>query len=476
MDWLEALSMPAMVWRVHGEDPGELELTAANSEAGRTVYDITKFIGCRIKDTWPAVLELAEEHNTAHATMRVWESGKMESISDIPFGQPESNIPPTIYDVRITKLDDDHVLFVYEAKATPSVNLDKYFTIDRKLKMLEQLPGYLMELDNEGVLINLNRVHPDLDASEEDFVRRPHWDGVESEKHRKLIEDRFRCFLKTEDQEPFEFRGVPEGKWYRMWYRRVDPWSVAAIAIDITKQKEYEQEIVERNLELARSNEDLSQFAYVASHDLQEPLRTITSYLDIIREELGDDLEEELAEYMGFVAEASGRMKELIQGLLRYSRVETRGASMEALDLNSNLAMTTKMFRSHPVEFEVDKMPTVVGDPTQVRQVFENLISNSIRYRKPGTEAHVHLRYIGLQEGMHEFAVKDDGIGIDPEYHEMIFHIFKRLHTRQEYEGTGIGLALVRRIIDRHGGKVWVNSALGEGAEFHFTLPACHEN
>lgn len=467
--------MPAIVWQVHGDDSGELELVAANQAASQAVYDITQYVGCRIKDTWPAVLDLLEEHNTARASLRVLETGDKESLMDIPFGQPDKGIPPAIYDVHVTRLDEDHVLFLYEAKATPSVNLDKYFTIDRKLKMLEQLPGYIMEMDNEGVIVNLNRVHPRLEASEDDFTRRKHWEDLDSEKDRKLVREKFQAFLETEDKEPFEFRGLPSGSWYRMWYRRVDPWTIAGIAIEITKQKQYEQEIVERNLELARSNEDLSQFAHVASHDLQEPLRTITSYLDIIRDELGGGLDDELSEYMGFVAEASARMKELIQGLLRYSRVETMGASMEAIDLNVKLAMTIRIFRSHPVEFRVDRLPTVVGDPTQVRQVFENLISNSIRYRKPGTDAQVHIKYVGLQDGMHEFVVKDDGIGIDPEYHEMIFQIFKRLHTRHEYEGTGIGLALVRRIIDRHNGQVWVESAPGEGSEFHFTLPACIE-
>lgn len=468
-DKLEAIPFPAVLWRVESEDPGDTRLVGCNKLARSVPGAIHRYIGQTVREFIPNTLGLPREFNTAEATLRVAQTGEPEHFPKVPFRDPTSDIPPAVFNIHITRWEANLILFTYEVEEMGGISMDALFQIERRLRMLEHLPGYIVVLDNEGTITEINRMSPAYAGM--DFVGRKQWEmGLPEAADR--IHARWLQFLhEDEGDHPVDVPGLPEGSWYRLWYTRLDPWTVLCTIIDVTDVKVYEQELVERNLELARSNEDLSQFAYAASHDLQEPLRTITSYLNILVEDLGPQLSDEMAEYIRFITQASLRMKELIEGLLRYARVESQGEPMGEVDLNEAVTSTIKLFRSHPVHFEVDPLPKVMGDKTQIRQVFENLINNSIRYRKPGTAAQVHIRHLGTTDGFHEFVVEDDGIGIAPEYHEMIFQIFKRLHTRQEYDGTGIGLALVRRIVDRHGGRVWVRSAEGDGADFHFTLP-----
>lgn len=350
---------------------------------------------------------------------------------------------------------------------TTEADLQTMIEVDRKLRLLEQLPGYVLELDNDGVVKSLNRVHPDM--SKESFVGSPHWKHLPNASCREYVKVKFHRFLESETDQSFEVTGLPEGTWYRVWYRRIDPWMITMVAIDITEQKQYEQDLVQRNLELARSNEDLSQYAYVASHDLQEPLRTITSYLDIVQEELEGEVEGEVLEYMEFVVSAASKMRELIQGLLQYSRVDSEG-EVEVVDIQTNLVALKRMWKHHPLDITVEDLPPILGNPTQVRQIFENLIANSIRYRKENTRAQVRIYHANTNEGHHEIVVSDQGKGIDPQYHHMIFQLFKRLHRSKD--GTGIGLALVKKIMDRLGGEVWVESEEGQGADFHLTFPS----
>ncbi|WP_440771503.1 PAS domain S-box protein [Natronorubrum sp. DTA28] len=243
---------------------------------------------------------------------------------------------------------------------------------------------------------------------------------------------------------------------------------------DITERTEYQRRLEETIDQLEESNERLEQFAYAASHDLQEPLRMVSSYLRLIEQRYGDELDEDGEEFLAFAVDGADRMREMIEGLLAYSRVETRGDPLEPIDLDAVLAdvVADLQFQIEDSEAEItsDELPRVEGDGTQLRQVFQNLLTNAITYS--GDEPpriHVDAERRGRRW---EVSVHDEGIGIDPEDQERVFEIFQRLHSRGEHTGTGIGLALCQRIVERHGGEIWLDSERGEGTTFSFTLPA----
>ena len=240
-----------------------------------------------------------------------------------------------------------------------------------------------------------------------------------------------------------------------------------------TKVQERTQELEQRAQELERSNAELQQFAYVASHDLQEPLRTISSYTELLAEEYGDRLAGEAHEYVDFIVDGATRMQQLIKDLLTFSRVGTRGKEFEPMACESVLQkvlsnLKLAMEECHGV-VTYDALPEVVADESQIYQLLQNLISNALKFRSQETPR-IHISAI-LKQNEWEFCVRDNGIGIDPEYFEQIFEIFQRLHSRRHYEGTGIGLAICRKIVQRHGGHMWIDSAPGQGAAFYFTLP-----
>jgi signal transduction histidine kinase len=230
-------------------------------------------------------------------------------------------------------------------------------------------------------------------------------------------------------------------------------------------------------MDLERSNTELQQFAYVASHDLTEPLRMVVSYLELLTSRAQGKLGEEEREFIGYASDGAQRMQHLIQDLLAYARVDTRGRPLESTDCERVLAtalanLKLAIAESHTV-VEHDPLPTVHGDVVQLTQVFQNLIGNAIKFRgKEAPKIHVGARQ---QDGEWIFHVKDNGIGIDPKNFERIFVLFQRLHTRQEYPGTGMGLAICKKIVERHGGRIWVESRPGEGTAFFFTIPAKKE-
>ncbi|QLD90087.1 MEDS domain-containing protein [Natronomonas salina] len=229
-----------------------------------------------------------------------------------------------------------------------------------------------------------------------------------------------------------------------------------------------------RERALEESNERLEQFAYAASHDLQEPLRMVTSYLRLLEGRYGDELDEEAEEFIDFAVDGADRMREMIDGLLEYSRVETRGDPFEPVAVedvfDDVLADLQFQIEESGAEITVDDLPRVEGDASQLRQVIQNLLENAIRY---SGDTPPRIRVDATRRGREwVVSVRDDGIGIDPEDQDRVFTVFDRLHSREEYEGTGIGLALCQRIVERHGGDIWVESEPGEGSTFSFTLPA----
>jgi PAS domain S-box-containing protein len=245
------------------------------------------------------------------------------------------------------------------------------------------------------------------------------------------------------------------------------------VGTDITERKRAQGVLRAAYDELARSNSELQQFAYVASHDLQEPLRMIGSYTQLLERRYGDRLDADAREFMGFVVDGATRMKQLIEDLLAYSRVGTRGKELRPVQAQAALDRALVNLRgaieSAGAQVTHDALPTVSADDTQLTQLFQNLIGNAIKFRKQDEPIRVH---VGTQDAGAEwrFSVSDNGIGIEPQYYERIFMVFQRLHTREEYAGTGIGLAICKKVVDRHDGRIWVESALGKGSTFNFTL------
>jgi PAS domain S-box-containing protein len=249
---------------------------------------------------------------------------------------------------------------------------------------------------------------------------------------------------------------------------------VRAIAHDITERKGVEKALKKKTEELARSNEDLEQFAYVASHDLQEPLRTVTSYVQLLARRYDGKLDSDADEFIGFAADGAARMWKLINDLLTYSRVGTQGKELSPTDSEAVLAQSVNALKVAIEENGAlvthDPLPIVMADRPQLGQLFQNLIGNAIKFRR-NEPPRVHISASRNGNGW-TFSVRDNGIGIAAEYSERIFIIFQRLHSRQEYAGTGIGLAICKKIVERHGGRIWVESEVGKGANFYFILPA----
>lgn len=242
---------------------------------------------------------------------------------------------------------------------------------------------------------------------------------------------------------------------------------------DVTKMKITEAELKQKSEELTRSNKELEQFAYASSHDLQEPLRTIISYLQLLEQRYKNKLDAEADEFIHFAVDGASRMHALINDLLMFSRVGTRAFSFEKTDFSIILENVMDNLRFSIEENNTtvimdNEIPVITADPLQMTQLFQNLISNAIKFKR---EQPVKITIAAKEVKSHWlFSVSDNGIGIDKQYREKIFLIFQRLHSREEFPGTGIGLAICRKIVERHGGKIWVESKLGEGSVFYFTI------
>ncbi len=248
---------------------------------------------------------------------------------------------------------------------------------------------------------------------------------------------------------------------------------IVGISRDITERVQAERALEEKARELARSNADLEQFAYVISHDLREPLRMVASYLRLLREEYGDQLDAEADEFIQYAVDGATRMQVMVRDLLEYSRLGRNRGSFGPTDcgrvLEHALDNLLLAVRENEAVITYDRLPTVWGDETQLEQLFQNLIGNAIKFRSQESPR-VHVSAKQAADGW-RFSVRDNGIGLDPAQADRIFEIFQRLHTSREYEGTGIGLAICKKIVERHGGRIWVESQPGQGATFYFTLP-----
>lgn len=249
--------------------------------------------------------------------------------------------------------------------------------------------------------------------------------------------------------------------------------SYKPLLLQIRERERVEEKLKQTMAEFARSNSELELFAYVASHDLQEPLRMVTSFTQLLEKRYKNKLDKDADEFIEFILDGATRMQSLINDLLQYSRVGTRGKPFKLTDFESVFGQSLVNLKIAIDENNAiithDPLPTLMADSTQMTEVFQNLISNAIKFRsKKSPQVHVSAL---KKRNEWVFSVRDNGIGIAPEFFDKLFIIFQRLHSRSEYPGTGIGLAVCKKIVERHGGKIWVESEPDKGSTFYFSIP-----
>jgi PAS domain S-box-containing protein len=330
---------------------------------------------------------------------------------------------------------------------------------------------YILDLEGRFLLAN-NKVEALFGLSNEQIVgqkRQAFMPAEFAEQHRnndiEIIQAGQGKLIEEENLEP-DGRHIYLTNKFPLFDAQDRVYAICGISTDMTAQKQMEED-------LRRSNAELEQFAYVASHDLQEPLRAVAGMVQLLQRKYQGQLDERADQYITHAVEAAGRMQALITDLLSYSRVDRYGKPFEKVKTAECLRVALKNLEISIRESEAaitwDDLPTVMADGPQLAQLFQNLIGNAIKFRG---EAQPQIHISARQKGdAWEFSVRDNGIGIEPQYFERIFLVFQRLHTRREYAGTGIGLALCKKIVERHGGQIWVESQLGQGATFYFTLP-----
>jgi PAS domain S-box-containing protein len=325
-------------------------------------------------------------------------------------------------------------------------------------------PNPIVELDLDGKIHYVNPTAKDL------F---PDLQQVGS-SHPWLADWKSAALDLQKNRQPWSVRELKVGQqWYQQTIHYVEALErVRLYGADITDRKLAEESLQRTSEKLARSNEELEQFAYIASHDLQEPLRVIIGYVQLLERKYKDHLDEDADQFIHYIIDGSTRMQQLINDLLNYSRVGTRGTGLYPTNLQTVLdrvlANLNTVIKETGATVTHDAMPTIQGDETQLVQLFQNMIGNGIKFHGEQPPC-IHIS--AHQNSNHwELAVRDNGIGIEPQYWDQIFVIFQRLHTRKKYPGTGIGLAICKRIVERHGGRIWLDSQPGQGTTFFFTL------
>jgi PAS domain S-box-containing protein len=392
-------------------------------------------------------------------------------------------------------LDAPESLHLLDRQSIDRQSLDRQ-ELEQKLRdaerhfqsWFEDAPVACHEVDRQGVLLCVNQAECQLlGFSAEEMVGRPIWDFMATEDREKT---RTGLLQRIADEQPL----VPLEREYKrrdgssvimeIHQKRVRdaagrPTGLRTFLLDITQRKRAEMTLVEQADKLARSNSELEQFAYVASHDLQEPLRKIQAFGDRLKTKYESGLGPEGLDYLTRMQNAAARMQVLIQDLLSLSRVASNAKPFTMVDLNDVVRTVVSDLEMRIQDaggrVEIGTLPVIFGDRGQMAQLFQNLIGNGLKFRKPGESPLVKIdsnpQTLPTGAAGWRIAVEDNGIGFDEKYRDRIFQIFQRLHGRSEYEGTGIGLAICRKIVDRHGGAIAANSSPGAGAKFVITLP-----
>jgi PAS domain S-box-containing protein len=383
-----------------------------------------------------------------------------------------------------TREDLDLFASVVSQAALAIENVELYQQLlareERYRALVDRAPLCIHEIDVKGTLLTLNAAGLRmLDKTHEgEVVGRPYLDFV-ADQDRARVASLFSRALQGQAS-TFEFTALVNGQvryfdssFIPLRLGREVVAKVLGYTVDITERRAAQEAQQRLTAELQRSNRELQDFAYIVSHDLQAPLRAVRGFAELLHGRVKDQFDEEANELMGYIIESARHMQDLIKSLLDYSRVQTRGKPLEPTDAAAAVRQAVSHLR---LEIEdtsavvtLGDLPTVMADHTQLVQVFQNLIDNAIKFRRDGPPR-IHVQ-AEKQGGEWLFSVRDNGIGIPPDHVQRIFGVFKRLHLREEYPGIGVGLAICKRIVERHGGRIWVESEVGQGSVFYFTLP-----
>jgi PAS domain S-box-containing protein len=350
----------------------------------------------------------------------------------------------------------------------------------KESEILESISDAFLAVDKDYNFIYFNKkAEKLLKIKKEDALGKNKWDLFSYAKG-TIAEKEYNKALKNNETRTFDFYNEPLEKWFNI---RSYP-SKRGLSIyfrDITLEKEQQKELEKLNHELQdytqkleKSNQELEQFAYIASHDLQEPLRMVSSFMTQLKNKYEGQLDDKAQTYINFAVDGAHRMRQIIIDLLEYSRAGTQKVELQKLDLNDEVAEVLSLLHSSinkkNIDLEIDELPEIYYSKTAIRQLFHNLIGNAIKYSSKDAKPKIEISFKETKH-KYQFKISDNGIGIDSKYHEKIFLIFQRLHSKSDYSGTGLGLAICKKIIEKYGGTIWVDSQLGIGSSFHFTLP-----
>ncbi len=381
------------------------------------------------------------------------------------------------FDERIYKTDLGYSVFFIDISERKKLDFELQAAYYKHREILESITDGFLALDRDNRITYINNIAQTAFRVEELDVVGKHIQEIFFEEHGEQVYNKIEDSHSHKRSNIFEYKFEPNGNWFKV---NIYP-SANGLSIyfrNISKEKEVELKLLTFNDTLKTKNEELEQFAFAASHDLQEPLRVITSFLDLLQRHLGDAADETSTTYINYTVDASKRMRQIIIDLLDYSRAGSDDEELEEVDPNYLVDEIKEILKqsisSKRAVVTVEKLPKVLYNSTALRQVFLNLISNAIKYVLKETSPEIEIT-CNTSDGEHVFCVQDNGIGIDQEYHEHVFTVFKRLHNRQEYEGTGIGLSICKKIIEKFNGSVWIDSAKGEGSKFYFTIPRNQE-
>ncbi|MGE5432980.1 MAG: sensor histidine kinase [Syntrophomonadaceae bacterium] len=357
------------------------------------------------------------------------------------------------------------------ARDKAELNAEKY------LELYDFAPSGYLTLDREGIISELNFSSAKILGMERSRLIGRNFKFFISAESKPVFDEFFNKVFESNAKAVCELMLQTDGDTSIFVYIEgkdsENGQKCSLTMIDITDRRIVEESLKQTLAALERSNSDLQQFAYAASHDLQEPLRMITNYIKLLEKKLAGTLDDQTSKYLEFIIDGAKRMQGLIHGLLLFSRISTQPKEFKSIDLNNIIADVLKdlelIINESGAEINVSKLPGINAEPTQMHQLFQNLIANAIKFRgetNPVISINAERKGSSLI-----FCVRDNGIGINPEYFERIFMIFQRLHEREKYSGNGIGLSLCKKIVENHGGRMWVESEEGKGAAFYFTFP-----
>lgn len=351
---------------------------------------------------------------------------------------------------------------------------------EKESEILESISDAFVAVNKNLEFTYLNKkAEKFLDTKKEKILGKNIWELVGYAKD-SIADIELNKSLKNNESRVFNYYNEQ----FKIWYNVKSYPSKSGLSIyfrDITYEKQYQEKLELLNTELKlythkleESNKELEQFAYIASHDLQEPLRMVSSFMSQLKNKYEDKLDDKAQTYINFAVDGAQRMRQIIIDLLEFSRAGTQKERLEKLDLNDEMAEVLSLLHSsitqNNIDFEIVELPEIYYSKTAIRQIFHNLIGNAIKYSSKNGKSKVEITWKENKKEF-QFEIKDNGIGIEKRYHEKIFQIFQRLHAKAEYAGTGLGLAICKKIVEKYGGTIWVESQLGIGSSFHFTLP-----